>query len=513
VQPIVITGEAGFALESRDRIPGSRFRNGVYARTLEIDGKEVYGERLDKTPWNEAHEIELCYERGLPGPGGGRFARLYMDSPNHLPFFTPRSTGAGTVDCAALLPGPHTFRIVSADFQGNRAELRGTFVASRVPAGSGERSGDTLSVRLFAPADVDRIEVAVQASRGAWTVRSQSAPPGGFPGTFILPFRTGENEAVSVTLENRWGTRSHPIVIPPRRPERIAPAIHLSYEVREEFVRVRVTADGILPSPPAVTVREGAKESTVVMTASGPQEYAGWFTPREEFRGARRILASCPSGGALSADSSAVDIEPVLPGTSGAVIFDGGKLLIRYDSLSVLRTLFLHVEKTDGPDAPVYSLGPSGTVLGSGLLVTIRPEGGNGHRGLFGRTGGSWLFIGGPGGATDSACTGRVTGRLGEVTLIADSTPPALMRISVGRRAGNGTEIVARFRDDLSGVEYDDLKMYIDGNLVIPEIDGRRRSAVYRAHEILGRGRHRLAVRLADRMGNSRTTERQFVLP
>ena len=113
----------------------------------------------------------------------------------------------------------------------------------------------------------------------------------------------------------------------------------------------------------------------------------------------------------------------------------------------------------------------------------------------------------------DSACTGRVTGRLGEVTLIADSTPPALVRISVERRAGTGTEIAARFRDDLSGVEYDDLKMYIDGNLVIPEIDGRRRRAVYQAHEVLGRGRHRLAVHLADRMGNSETTERQFVLP
>jgi hypothetical protein len=511
VQPIVITGEAGFALESKDRMPGSRFRNGVYARTLEIDGKEAYAERLDKTPWNEAHEIELCYERGFSG--AGRFARLYKDSPNHLPFFIPRSPRAGTIDCAALLPGPHTFRIVSADFQGNSAEVSGTFVASRVPAGSVERSGDTLSVRLFTPADVGRIEVAVQAFRGAWTVRSLGAPPGGFPGTFILPWSAGEIDAVSVTLENRWGTRSHPIIIPPRRPEGTPPAIHLSYEVGEEFVRVRVTADGILPSPPAVTVREGASQSTVVMTAAGPVEYAGWFTPREEYRGARHILASCSYGGGRSADSSAVDLEPVLPGTSGAVTFDGGNLFIRYDSLSVLRTLFLHAEKTAGPDAPVYSLGPSGTVLGSGLLVTIRPGPGNAHRGLFERTGGSWQFVGGREGVNDSACTGRVTGRLGEVTLIADSTPPALVRISVERRAGTGTEIAARFRDDLSGVEYDDLKMYIDGNLVIPEIDGRRRRAVYQAHEVLGRGRHRLAVHLADRMGNSETTERQFVLP
>ncbi len=247
------------------------------------------------------------------------------------------------------------------------------------------------------------------------------------------------------------------------------------------------------------------------MTADGPMAYAGWFTPRDEYRGARRILASCTSGAAHSSDSAAVDIEPVLPGTSGTIAFDGGRFLVRYDSLSVLRTLFLRVEKTAGDNDPVYALGPAGTVLGSGLLVTVRPEPGKAHRGLFARTGGSWQFIGGCG--ETGACTGRVTGRLGEITLIADSTAPALLRISVARRAGTGPEVTARFRDDISGVEYDSLKMYIDGNLVIPEIDGRRRRAVYRARDILGRGRHLLTVHLADRMGNSRTTERQFVLP
>lgn len=248
-RPIVITGEAGFALESRDRIPGSRFRNGVYARTLEIDGRAAYSDRLDKTPWDESHEIELCYEHGLPG--GGRFARLYMDSPNHLEFFSPRAPHAGTIDCAALLPGPHTFRIVSADFQGNSAEVSGVLIASRVPAGRAERIGDTLGLRLFNPADVTRIDVAVQTSRGGWSVRSAGAPPGGFTGTFLLPLTPGEREPLFVTLENRWGTRSHPIVLPARgREERPIPAIHLSFEEEEEYVRVRVTADGILPSPP-----------------------------------------------------------------------------------------------------------------------------------------------------------------------------------------------------------------------------------------------------------------------
>jgi hypothetical protein len=149
-------------------------------------------------------------------------------------------------------------------------------------------------------------------------------------------------------------------------------------------------------------------------------------------------------------------------------------------------------------------------VLGSGLTVTIRPGPGSGHRGLFSRAGTSWHFIGSRGAGEEPACTGRIEGRLCEVALLADSTPPAVVRFSLTRRSG--AQIVVRFRDDLSGVEYDDLKMYIDGNVVIPEIDGRRQRAVYQATEPLGRGPHQMTMRLADRIGNSSTTEKRFVI-
>ena len=133
--------------------------------------------------------------------------------------------------------------------------------------------------------------------------------------------------------------------------------------------------------------------------------------------------------------------------------------------------------------------------------------------GLFFRRTGSWQFIGsGPGGG-DASCTGRITGRPGSVTLLADSTPPSFSRLSVAPHAHPGPEIVGRFGDDLSGVEYDSLKMYIDGNMVIPEIDGRRHRAVYLAAAPLGRGPHQLTMHLTDRIGNSSTTERRFVLP
>lgn len=506
--PIVITGNAGISLESRDRIPGSRFRNGVYTRRLFIDGKAVFATTMDATPWNEAHEIELCYEHGIPGSGGGRFAKLYMDSPNHLPFYAPRSPQAGIIDCSSLPAGEHAFRIVSADFSGNSAEVTGTLVLSRVPSGSAARSGGNIVLRLFAPAEVSSVTLAWPGAGGIWIRRAWPPPPGGYASPMELPLPGGENSPVTVTLANRWGTTAVLTPLPSVGPEGAHP-IRLSIDPEEEFVRVYVRSSGVLPAAPSVTVVEGSHVSTVVMTPKGAEEYAGWFRPRETYRGTRRIVAEAVSGTWRASDSVSLDIQPVLPGTTGEIAADGGNLLIRYDSLSVLRPLLLRIGKSAGEDGTVYDLEPSDAVLGDGLTVSIRPSAP--HRGLFYSRRGGWQFIG-PG-RDGSPSTGRITSHLGSVTLLADSTPPSLTRLSVARHAGGGSEIIARFSDDLSGVEYDGLKMYIDGNMVIPEIDGRRHRAVYRATDTLGRGPHRLTMRLTDRIGNSGTSERRFVLP
>ncbi len=511
--PIVITGEAGFAVEARDRIPGSRFRNGVYTRTLFIDGVPVYDARIDRTPWNEAHEIDLCYERSLSGTGGGRLAKLYMDSPNHLPFYTPHTERAGIIDCDSYSPGPHTFRILCADFPGNSAEVTGTLVMSRVPVFSAELRGDSIALQLSAPVDIAEIRLSARPAGGAWSRSEWYAPAGGFSASLLLPLRAGRSEMLSVVLENRWGTLSPTKLIATGSPGWSAPAIHLTCDAGEEYVRVHITAQGDIPFPPSVTVEEGTRRSTVLMSATGPAEYAGWFRPREEYRGVRRIRAESYSRGGRASDSAAIDLEPVLPGTAGVIAADGGRLLIRYDSLSVLKPLFLRIGTSSEGDGPVYTLDPEGAVLGSGFTATIRPRSPGAHRGLFYRSRGRWQFIGLHGGGEESACTGRVIGTLGELTLLSDSTPPAVVQMSVARHARREPEIIVRFRDDRSGVEYDALKMYIDGNLVIPEIDGRRHRAVYKATEPLGRGPHQMTMRLTDRIGNSGTTQRRFVLP
>ena len=423
---VVVTGSVGLAVEGRDRIPGSRFQNGVYARTLTLDGKDIFAERMDRTPWHEAHEIELCYEQSLPG--GGRFARLFVTTPNHLDTYRPRTPRAGVIDAASLAPGPHALRIVLADYAGNTAAVDLTLVAARAQA------------ELQPP--------------------PRSGPP---------------------------------------------PPMRIACTPDEDGVGVRVTAAGEFTAVPDVRVAEGSSSTAVIMHRVAPGEYAGHFTPRQALRGARRVSAAASSGGRQAAAVCAIDVEPLLPFTAGTIALDGGALVLGYDSLSVLKPLFLSVTKETEDGDTVYRLGPENVILGDGITVTVTPRPGDAHAGLFARTTGSWQYIGGS--RSGEQCSGRVRIRTCDVALLHDSTPPALLgvRASLGR-------VSVRFGDDLSGVEYDSLKMYIDGRVVIPEIDGRRHRAVIDARGAFARGPHQMTLRLTDRMGNTRTTVRRIVL-
>ena len=423
---VTVTGSVGIAVAGRDRIPGSRFLCGVYARSLLLDGKEYFTERLDVTPWSEAHEIELCYDHDLPG--GGRYARLYVNSPNHLRTYAPPIPRSGIIDASALLPGSHTLRIVLADYAGNAASAELTLIARR-----------------------DR--AAGEAPRG-------DSPP---------------------------------------------PPMTIACAGDEAGVGVRVAAAGEFTCVPRVTVDEGGATTAVIMHAAPGGAYEGHFTPRETYRGVRRVRAEAASGGARAFSHAEIDVEPILPFTAGTIALDGGTLLLGYDSLSVLKPLFLCVTKESAEGETFYRLSPESAVLGSGLSVAIRGASAGAHAGLFYRTAGAWQYIG-------PASAGRIRVRLGDVALLHDSTPPVLLGLRGERTAGGERALTFRFGDDLSGVEYDSLKSYIDGHLVIPEIDGRRHRALAGARERLARGPHELSLRLTDRMGNARTVVRRFVL-
>ena len=105
---------------------------------------------------------------------------------------------------------------------------------------------------------------------------------------------------------------------------------------------------------------------------------------------------------------------------------------------------------------------------------------------------------------------GTISQTLGDLAIRSDDTPPNISRLSITRLSSRRPNISFRYGDNFSGVEYHELKTYIDSVAVIPEVDGEHHRATYVAPHPLERGSHRLTIRIQDKMGNTNVTERQF---
>ncbi len=133
--------------------------------------------------------------------------------------------------------------------------------------------------------------------------------------------------------------------------------------------------------------------------------------------------------------------------------------------------------------------------------------------GLYSREGGSWTLLA-PAGETGSpSITARLTNRLASLALLPDTEGPVIRGLRFTRRTRKEVRATFRIGDDLSGVDYKELKAYIDGKFIVPEIDGEHRRATVVAPERLTRGPHRLQIHVRDRVGNPSLLEREFNVP
>jgi hypothetical protein len=105
---------------------------------------------------------------------------------------------------------------------------------------------------------------------------------------------------------------------------------------------------------------------------------------------------------------------------------------------------------------------------------------------------------------------GTITHTLGDLALLIDDTPPFIHRLALKELRSRKPTITFHFGDDRSGVEYEELKMYIDGVAAIPEIDGEHHRAALHCTTPLTQGSHQLTIRLKDKSGNTSTLERRF---
>jgi hypothetical protein len=507
---VVVVGGATVSVDVRDRIPGSRFRNGIYRDVLTVDGDTVYAMALDRLPAGPVHEIGLQFDWDLIDDGRGRFQRLSMTSPNDLPTYTPTTIPAGIIDAGRFGFGRHRYAVFSSDFAGNTASASGELTLSHEPEFTAECDSTALLVRIPSSATIRRLLVQTKFRSAPWQHTTYPAPAGGMPPFVRIVLPSSGADAVMVRAENTDGVVSAPAVMTIPRWTGLHTSLAVSAEVAGEAIRVTLTSDGILSSSPLAYASEGGHQIQLRFRNVDEHSAVGIYSPDIRESGSRRIVAQAIVDGAPRQAEMEFEVFPMAPGTSGRLLLDAGSLVIDYDSLSVLAPLLLRWSRMEDDGERVYTLGPGFPVLGNGFRVTLRDPTPGPHRALFFRGRGDWTLIGGRHGSP--ANTGRLSSTLGELAMLADSVAPTVSRFSVEGTRSRLPRLRFRYRDDRSGIEYDSLKTYLDGSVVIAEVDGEHRRATVIPSAPLARGTHRLTIRIADKMGNQSIVERSFTL-
>jgi hypothetical protein len=508
-ETIQATGEVGFAIDVVDRSNGSRFRHGVYKNEFFMDDSLIYTVQLDRAPSEDAHQIRLYYDWALYAQGRGRFQRLYVDSPNRLRFYQPKGTRSGIVGGRSYAQGPHKFRILSTDFNKNTSEVTGTIIFNHPPEFIMNASGDELMLRFEGGKLPAKIHMYTgRTGSGQWTLKTIK-PDNTMDGTSIsVALPKGKYDVVKMVAENAWGTKSSPRFHFLKAPVGPQGSVSLEHEFGDGFVRIVVKTNGVFTSVPAVSVYEGESRRHIAVNALDIDTYAGTFQPLPFFQGTRRIVVEGLVNGMGTQGLDEFNIYPISPGAAGTIAFDNGNFQLSYDSASVFKPLLLRIEKETVEDDVTYHLLPNGVVLDKGFTVRVRTEERKNGRALFYDEGNQLNVIGTY--EDSDTLTGRVMRILGSVAVLTDVTPPSISRLSISQ--GSRPTISFRYGDDLSGVEYNEFKMYIDGAVVIPEIDGEHRRAIYRVSDPLARGSHHLTIRIKDKMGNTGEVEHGFIV-
>jgi hypothetical protein len=502
-------GVFGFAVDARDRINESRFNSGVYTHKLFLDDSLMFSVRFDRAPSQDDHQVRLHYDYDLMSEEDGRYERLYVVSPNRLPFYSPKTPSGGVIRTSEFGEGVHRFRIIVQDFKKNSTEISGAVVFSPPPEIRLKKNDASLTFDATGKNSATRFRIAAKAlDKKAKNVRWREVIS--FVGSSSPPFSSISEPYDALKIEgwNERGTPALPMFLAPGASQRNGAAAELSHEIEAELVRVFMNTTGAFTSPPTIVLLENNAKRMLQSIPVDYNSYTATFRLLEPFSGTRTIIAECEVNGGLQTPSHDLTVHPINPAKPATISFDNGNVIVVADTAAFFKKNFLEVEKRG--DAH-YALLPRFTVLNRGIVVKMRRSPSRLNEALYYRnsTRGDWSL----------ASTRREGNHvvdtlkrwLGDISLQSDTRSPFVTRLATPSRFNRQPHSIAfRFGDNLSGVDYKELKLYIDNTFVVPEIDGEHRRVVNRLPAPLKRGTHSIRIILKDRLGNTNDIRRTF---
>ena len=515
-QTIQVHGTVGFGIRAFDRENGTRSKSGIYRVELYLDDKLKMYKELDRFPATQTKQIFLDYDLTTITEGKGEFQKLYADEGTSLPFYHSSDGSNGTINTAQLSEGEHSYRIVCKDFKNNASTLQGKLFINHTPAVElASVTGNTIVLKSPEQSTLSKFTVFGRTlSKAAWAqtivknaniTRSDS--------TITVAYDSKKYDLLKIIAESKLGIAADPLVYFLKKPAGPKAPVTFTFEEYADYVRVTMTTTGLFTSQPQLTIKEGSIRQSIPLEMKSISEYSGVFQPYPDSGGIHIAEFSGEVNGIPTATTERLQLYAISPISPQTFEFGNEGIFVSSDSGAVYKPLFLEIDNKSTPTTTKYDLYPTDAILNKGLnfSVPVLESQTNGKYGLYFRNGRGWVFQTSTLDPAKKFFNTTLNRTLGELTVLKDDQPPSVARLRIAQSKG---VIVGSFSysDNLSGINFDEMKVFVDDKLVIPEIDDEHHRAWFEDDERLSAGKHSVMITVKDRMNNEMKVTRSIKL-
>lgn len=549
----LVSGKVGWAIDCFDQANGVENTFAVYRLNFYVDGTLQFSAVYDRFSYDETNYIDFDRDYRLLARGIGIFQKLYKEELNRLRFYAPAAAEIGILDCdpgllaeqsgsGRLGAGAHQFLVEIADFFGNITTVTGKFFVGKVPSFKANYEWEAAERRLIVTisaedsTDLAAVKFSLSGDYGrSWrnvvpiAIGNDSSGPGGFARSYSSKlFRPGT--LLKVQLQADREPYSFPSFYYLNDSNRTAPAaseLSLEKDFYDDYVRLKVIANGLLHGLPRVTVQQtGALPTSVPIWPTNLQEFYGVYAlqPGKDGPMSIEVRAFDPMGQELLR-YDALDMQTVQPGRGGSIASRNGDCRLHFDRGSVYKNLYLRLaEQPPLADAayeavgPIFEVHPQDVPLKESGELTLKyppadslPE----KLGIYSRSKNGWKFVGNQLDRNNRTIRTRVS-NLGAFTLIRDTAPPVVVITSPTNGAAVNNRqptLTATVFDQLSGIASErSIVMKLDQIPVIAEYDPEDKKITYTPDAPLPPGEHTLSVWVTDNCNNITQVKHRFTI-
>ncbi len=498
-KPIIVKGKIKLGIETKDFGNEYSSRTGVYKIKLFLNDSLIYQLQYDRIPSEFSDQILLHYDLNLIKKRKGKFQKLYVEHGNNLPIYNRFPYGSGIIDCSKLSNHTNTFKIVISDFSQNESTISGTLIVDNSPSIQLLSISDSL-IKLECE-NIEKlesiiIEIKNETKKNIKKLEFKKRDFKILDSILVIHLQTRKNDYIKIWGVNNERKTTIPIIY---KPVNKTGNFSIHHEIYKNKIKCILKTKQPILSNINVILAEGSKVREIALKKTKDNEYIGYIEPNPQYKGHREIKAINLNDNQIIGTTGKFFIYPLVANKADSFNIDSGKIIINYDKNSIFEDFIITIDSVEENGIKIYKFNPQDVPLKKGIEILVR-SGSESDRIYFAKNG-KWIIQNWNGGIESNYLKAKFSSTLTDVALLRDTSPPFIGLLNI-KKTRKTSFISLKFKDDLSGIDYNKIKFYINNEFVIPEIDEEKKTLKYQLVEQSIKNLYSLEVEIYDKAGN-----------